>query len=157
VRIDKSFPRSARTSHLVPALVLALAVAGTALASSSSSFSGKTKQKLKVTFKATPSQVSKFQVTVSAWCVSLSASVPSGLDLRSLAVVKSTPIKSGRFTINYTGPLSTHATIKGKISGHSASGSVDVRYAKSMGIDPATGSFVSGSCAAKTTWTAKSG
>ena len=116
-------------------------------------YEGKTGQDLDVTFRATAGKVSGFKTTVRSLCIS----APSGKSvLEFYPVLLQSPVKrtGKRFTIVFTGSSSTHVTVKGKIKGNKANGSLKVAYTKTLGMTPG-GLLMIGACTAETTWTAK--
>ncbi len=140
---------------MIALLALALLVVGAAgSATAATSYKGKTKQKLPISFRTTATSAVGFKTTVRSLCIAAATS-RSVLEFYPVLLQKPTKLTNGRFTINFKGKSSTFITVKGKVNGASASGSIDVRYTKSIGMT-STGLLEIAACSAKTTWTAKS-
>lgn len=118
-------------------------------------YKGKTAQGQgsKVTFSATAKKVKGFKTSASVLCVSAVTS-KSLVEAYPVLLQSPTPLKKGKFTIVFTGPSSTTITVKGKLSGNKASGSLDIKYTKTLGYTSG-GLLDIGACSANTTWTAK--
>lgn len=117
------------------------------------SYKGKTAQGSEVTFRASAAKVTGFKTTARVLCIS---AVPAKTVSEFYPVSLKAPVaRDGkRFTIDFSGPSSTHITVKGKIKGNKATGSLKVAYTKSLGMTPG-GQLIIGACTAQTTWTAK--
>lgn len=146
--------RFARYVGLLVLLVLTLAVVGAAVSAvTSSRYSGKTKQGPKVSFRTTATSVIGFKTSVSVPC---SSAVTGNrvTDIRPVSMPNS-PLRNGHFTSTFKIPtIALVIVVKGTVNGKSASGSVDVRYTKVIGMT-STGLQDIAGCFAKTTWTAK--
>ena len=143
-----------RRALLLATLVLALTVVGSAVsASASTGYSGKTKQKIKITFRTTPTTVVGFKTSVSVLCRS-AVTGASKLVIYPVLLQSPTKLNSGRFTINFKGESSTTINVTGRIASGSASGKLNVKFTKTLGTT-STGLLDFGACQLKTTWTAK--
>ena len=170
-----------RARHtLVPALVLlgALMATALALAAAGTSYKGKTKDGGPVSFGLAGGSVSRFQASVSVSCVS---AAPARSEARVYVVAAERPARlatGSRFTVKLNKPkeqftdqtgkviatlYSVKATVKGKVAGRSASGTVKVSYNTFWtAYNPATGFYqlTLASCFSGKTempWTAKRG
>ncbi len=145
-----------RRALLLVALVLALAAVGAAVAASASTtYKGTTKQKEKVTLRATATKALSFKASPNVLCGS---AVTGNSKLVLYAVSLKTPgkITNGRFTMTFKGESSTTISVTGRISGSSASGKLNIQFSKTIGTT-STGLLDIAACQLKTTWTAKKG
>ncbi len=150
---------------MIVALGLLAVAASVALASSSTVFSGKTGQKAKISFRASSTAVSKLKTTVTVSCLGAYPVLKHELVVVPIAPKASAKIHNGSFTFTIPAPVShkpgknERTVLTGKIHGRSASGSTKTLFGKTWLVtDPRTGRLTIevGSCAAKTTWSAKS-
>jgi hypothetical protein len=137
-----------RHLRVVTVLVLALVVVGTAVsASTSTSYKGKVKGGGALNFRTTATSVVGFKASTSPVCVSVAAA-SSMVKIYFVRLQSPTPLKNGRFTINYHGPSSTYITVTGTVKGKSASGRINLHYTLTSGMTIYA-------CQQKATWTAK--
>jgi hypothetical protein len=138
------------------ALLVALTLVGGAFsASSSASYKGKTKQKVKVTLRATATKALSFKASPNILCASV-VTGNSKLVLYAVSLKTPSKLKNGRFTMTFKGESSTTITASGRITGNSASGKLNVKFSKTIGMT-STGLLDIAACQLKTTWTAKKG
>lgn len=143
-------------SRILVGAALAALLGGvlTAPASADTShFKGKTEQGSKVTFTASPKKVSDFKASVWVLCVSV-VSGRSAQEAYPFLFRAPKKLKNGKFTLVLDGENSLKVTVKGKVTGDSAKGSLDVRYNKTIGYT-SNGLLDIAACTAKTTWKAK--
>lgn len=142
-------PTNARRRALpLVALVLALAAVGAAVAASAStSYKGTVKGGGALSFRTTPTSVVGFKASTSPVCLSVAAG-SSTVKIYFVRLQSPTPLKNGRFTINYHGPSSTYITVTGTVKGKSASGRINLHYTLTSGT-------VIYACQQKATWAAK--
>lgn len=146
-----------RTSKTLTSTVLVLVLTGLTqpvFAGNGTAFKGKTEQGSKVTFSAKSKKVVGFKTSASALCLS-GVTGRSILEWYPVLLQSPTPLKKGKFKIVYAGPSSSRITVKAKITGNKAVGSLDVAYTKTMGYLQPYGTLDIGACSANTTWTAK--
>jgi hypothetical protein len=108
-----------------------------------------------VTFHVQDSSVSRFTLTASAFCISVSKSAS---EVRVIPLDSEGEIAAdGRFTLGYD-KQGTKVSVSGRIKGAAAEGHFDVRYSKTLTVyDPITHQWkpVVAACTAKSTWTAR--
>ena len=147
---------SRRQLRVVAILVLALALVGTAVAASmSTTYKGTTKQKIKVTLRATATKAVSFKASPNVLCGS-AVTGNSKLVLYAVSLKTPSKIKNGRFTMTFKGESSTTISVTGRIQGSSASGKLNIKFSKTIGTT-STGLLDIAACQLKTTWTAKKG
>lgn len=141
---------------LIVATALATALAGGVggpAAAGGTHFKGKTDQGPKVTFQVKPKSLSGFKTSASVLCVSV-VTGRSVMNIYPVLLQSPTKVKKGKFSILFTGENGLNATVKGKVTGDTARGSLKVRYNKTIG-STSTGLLDIAACLADTTWTAK--
>lgn len=139
-----------RSTVLVVFLLAALVLVGAVSAGSGGSYKGKTKPgKWPVSFRVSGKSVIGFKMQGDAYCHSADSSnyeVYSGVVTK-----KGTLTTAGRFVISYV-KSGLPVKITGRVSGSSASGSVNLQYWKAIGVAP---NVVHAICTVKATWSAK--
>lgn len=145
------------SSRIIAGATLAVLLAGGLAApapAGGSHFKGKTGQGPAVTFTVKPKKVTGFKTSATVLCLSV-ATGRSLTEIYPVRLQSPTPLKKGKFAIDFTpGIHSLTITVKGKVKGDKASGTLDIKYTKFLGSSP-TGGLDVGACSAKTTWTAK--
>jgi len=154
------------TNRVVLAGVALLAIGcSAAFASSSTTFSGKTGQKAKISFRASSTAVSELKTNVTVSCLGAYPVLKHELVVMPIASGGPARVHSESFTFTIPAPVShkpgknERTVVTGRIHGHSASGSIKTLFGKTWPVtDPYTGSITVevGSCAANTTWSARS-
>ena len=140
---------SHRLRVVILSLIAALVLSGAVSAGASGHYKGKTKQGLSVSLRVSGSSVTAFSLSGDAICISASKSAS---EFYALKAAKAGVLKGGgRFTISYV-KNTTHVQVSGRVSGSSASGSVNVHYTK---LWLAGTSSEAATCWLKTTWSAK--
>ena len=140
---------------LIAAASVVLLAGGVAAPASAgpSHFKGKTAQKSAVTFTASSKKVSGFKTSLWVLCVSVVTGSSEG-EVYPILLQSPTRLKKGKFTMLFTGENGTNITVKGKVTGDTAKGSLAVGYDKIIGYT-STGLLDIAACVADTTWTAK--
>lgn len=147
---------STHNLKVIVATALATALAGGVggpAAAGGTHFKGKTAQGPKVTFQVKPKSLSGFKTSASVLCVSV-VTGRSVMDIYPVLLQSPTKVKKGKFSILFTGENGLNVTVKGKVTGDTARGSLKVRYNKTIG-STSTGLLGIAACLADTTWTAK--
>ena len=139
--------------------ILAVA-AGTAGATSSGSFAGRTGQKVKLSFQAGTSKITRLHTELDVNCVTAYPSYRSAIEIVAVSQRRAAVLRHFSLTLPAPIPHPTEkevTTVTGAIHGHSANGMLKSFYLKNWDVyNPTTGMYelAVASCAGKTTWAA---
>jgi hypothetical protein len=156
---------SVKVAHeqLAIAVAILAVAAGTAGAASSGSFAGRTGQKVKLSFQAGTSTITRLHTVLDVDCVTAYPSFKSAIEIVAVSQRGAAVLRGGHFSLTLPAPIAHPTkkevtTVTGAIHGHSANGMLKSFYLKNWDVyNPTTGMYelAVASCAGKTTWTAK--